>query len=317
MNFQRPDIIRPPSEWRDYFLPLTRGCSNNTCTFCNRWGEKLHLRELEDVKLEIDALALFMHRGLTLPEIPPIVYAVAQEWDGNDVFLLDSDALVYPFPRLKETLQYLNLKLPEIRRIGAYATAQDILRRTVDELKELQALKLGILYIGLESGDDEILQRICKNVTAAQVIEAVQKVKAAGILTSVTVILGLGGVLQLKDQKAAGDRHTLATARVLSEMDPDYVGALTMTLVPGTPMYADAASGKFHLITPFESLQELLTIVKNANFSNCFFSSMHASNYFSVRGTLPQDKEKMIKALEQIIKKGDPNTLRPEFLRGL
>ena len=104
MQFQRPDIIRPPSEWRDYFLPLTRGCSNNTCTFCNRWGEKLHLRDLEDVKREIDALALFMHRGLTLPEIPPIVYAVAQEWDGNDVFLLDSDALVYPFPKLKEAL---------------------------------------------------------------------------------------------------------------------------------------------------------------------------------------------------------------------
>ena len=312
MQFQRPDIIRPPSEWRDYFLPLTRGCSNNTCTFCNRWGEKLHLRDLEDVKLEIDALALFMHRGLTLPEIPPIVYAVAQEWDGNDVFLLDSDALVYPFPRLKEALQYLNLKLPDIRRVGAYATAQDILRRTVEELKELQALKLGILYIGLESGDDEVLKKVCKNVTAAQVVEAVKKVKAAGILTSVTVILGLGG-----KEKEGSANHALATAKALSEMDPDYAGALTMTLVPGTPMYDDAASGKFHLITPFESLQELLTIVKNANFTNCFFSSMHASNYFSVRGTLPQDKEKMVKALEQIIKKGDPNTLRPEFLRGL
>jgi radical SAM superfamily enzyme YgiQ (UPF0313 family) len=310
MQFERPDIIRPPSEWRDYFLPLTRGCSNNTCTFCNRWGEKLHLRDLEDVKKEIDALALFMGRGLTLPEISPMVYAVAQEWDGNDIFLLDSDALVYPFPKLKEALEYLNLKLPDIRRIGAYATAQDILRRTVDELKELQALKLGILYIGLESGDDEILKKVCKNVTAAQVVEAVKKVKAAGILTSVTVILGLGG-------KEGSANHTLATAKALSEMDPDYAGALTMTLVPGTPMYDAAAAGKFHLITPFESLQELLTIVKNANFSNCFFSSMHASNYFSVRGTLPQDKEKMVKALEQIIKKGDPNTLRPEFLRGL
>jgi radical SAM superfamily enzyme YgiQ (UPF0313 family) len=310
MQFERPDIIRPPSEWRDYFLPLTRGCSNNTCTFCNRWGEKLHLRDLEDVKKEIDALALFMGRGLTLPEISPMVYAVAQEWDGNDVFLLDSDALVYPFPKLKEALEYLNLKLPDIRRIGAYATAQDILRRTVGELKELQALKLGILYIGLESGDDEVLKKVCKNVTAAQVVEAVKKVKAAGILTSVTVILGLGG-------KEGSANHALATAKALSEMDPDYAGALTMTLVPGTPMYDDAASGKFHLITPFESLQELLTVVKNANFSNCFFSSMHASNYFSVRGTLPQDKEKMVKALEQIIKKGDPNTLRPEFLRGL
>ena len=317
MKFERPEIIRPPSEWRSYFLPLTSGCSNNTCTFCNRWGEKLQMRDLGEVKKEIDALALYMKSGLTLPEMPRIVYAVAREWDGKGLFLLDSDALVDPFPKLKEALEYLNRKLLDIQRVASYATAQDILRRSLDELKELRALKLGILYIGLESGDDEILQKICKNVTSQQVIEAVKRVKQAGILTSVTVILGLGGVLQMKDSKAASERHALATARVLSEMDPDYAGALTMTLVPGTPMYRDAESGKFSLITPFESLQELLTIVKNSNFTNCFFSSMHASNYFSVRGTLPQDKEKMIKSLEQIIKKGDPNTLRPEFLRGL
>ena len=310
MKFQRPDIIRPPSEWRSYFLPLTSGCSNNTCTFCNRWGEKLQIRDLDDIKKEIDALALFMKSGLTMPEIPSIVYAVAQQWDGQGLFLLDSDALVYPFPRLKEALQYLNTKLPDIKRIAAYATTQDILRRTVDELKELKDLKLGILYIGLESGDDDILKRICKNVTSQQAIEAVKKVKAAGILTSVTVILGLGG-------KENSEKHALATAKVLSEMDPDYGGALTMTLVPGTPMYDDAASGKFKLITPFESLNELLTIVKNANFTNCFFSSMHASNYFSIRGTLPQDKDKMIKALEKIIRQGDPAALRPEYLRGL
>jgi len=309
-NFQRPDIIRPPSEWRSYFLPLTSGCSNNTCTFCNRWGEKLQIRDLDDIKKEIDALALFMKSGLTMPEIPSIVYAVAQQWDGQGLFLLDSDALVYPFPRLKEALQYLNTKLPDIKRIAAYATTQDILRRTVDELKELKDLKLGILYIGLESGDDDILKRICKNVTSQQAIQAVKKVKAAGILTSVTVILGLGG-------KENSEKHALATAKVLSEMDPDYGGALTMTLVPGTPMYDDAASGKFKLITPFESLTELLTIVRNANFTNCFFSSMHASNYFSVRGTLPQDKDKMIKALEKIIKQGDTAALRPEYLRGL
>jgi radical SAM superfamily enzyme YgiQ (UPF0313 family) len=317
MKFERPEIIRPPSEWRSYYLPLTSGCSNNTCTFCNRWGEKLQMRDIEEVKREIDALALYMNNGLTLPEMPRIVYAVAREWDGKGLFLQDSDALVYPFAKLKEALEYLNLKLPEIERVAAYATAQDILRRSVEELKELRKLKLGILYIGLESGDDEILQKICKNVTAQQVVDAVKKVKQAGILTSVTVILGLGGTLQLKDAKAASDRHTLATAKALSEMDPDYAGALTMTLVPGTPMYADAASGKFKLITPFESLQELLTIIKNSNFSNCFFSSMHASNYYSVRGTLPKDKEKMIKALEKIIQQGDPNLLRPEYLRGL
>jgi hypothetical protein len=118
MKFERPDIVRPPSEWRSYFLPLTSGCSNNTCTFCNRWGEKLQMRELEDIKKEIDALALYIKSGLTLPEMPRIVYAVAQEWDGRGLFLLDSDALVYPFPKLKEALEYLNSEITADRKGG-------------------------------------------------------------------------------------------------------------------------------------------------------------------------------------------------------
>jgi radical SAM superfamily enzyme YgiQ (UPF0313 family) len=309
-KFERPDIVRPPSEWKSYYLPLTSGCSNNTCTFCNRWGEKLQMRDLDDVKKEIDALALFLKSNVTVPDIPWVVYAIAREWDGKGLFLLDCDALVYPFPKLKEALDYLNQKLPFIQRIGAYATAQDVLRRTITELKELRDRKLGILYIGLESGDDEVLKNVCKNVTAQQTIEAVKKVKQAGIQTSVTVILGLGG-------KEGSEKHALATAKALSEMDPDYAGALTMTMVPGTPMYKDWKADKFKMITPFESLNELLTIVKNSNFTHCFFSSMHASNYFSIRGYLPEDKDKMIAALEHIIKQGDPELLRPEEMRGL
>ena len=309
-KFERPDIVRPPSEWKSYYLPLTSGCSNNTCTFCNRWGEKLQMRDLDDVKKEIDALALFLKSNITVPDMPWVVYAVAREWDGKGLFLLDCDALVYPFPKLKEALDYLNRKLPFIQRIGAYATAQDVLRRSVTELKELRDRKLGILYIGLESGDDELLKNVCKNVTAQQTIEAVKKVKQAGTQTSVTVILGLGG-------KEGSEKHALATAKALSEMDPDYAGALTMTMVPGTPMYKDWKAGKFKMITPFESLNELLTIVKNSNFTHCFFSSMHASNYFSIRGYLPEDKQKMIAALEHIIEQGDPELLRPEEMRGL
>jgi radical SAM superfamily enzyme YgiQ (UPF0313 family) len=316
-HFERPEIIRPPSEWRSYFLPLTRGCSNNTCTFCNRWGEKLQVRDLVEVKREIDALALYRKSGVAVAGMPQIIYAIAREWDGQGLFLQDSDALVYPFEKLKEALEYLNQKLPEIQRVASYATAQDILRRSVEELNTLRKLKLGILYSGLESGDDEVLKYVCKNVTAKETIEAVKKAKAAGIETSVTVILGLGGGLRLKDAKAASERHALATAKALSEMDPDYVGALTMTMVPGTPIYRDWEAGRFSLITPFESLKELLMIVKNCNFTHCFFSSMHASNYFSIRGYLPEEKERMIKELEDIIKRGDPATLRPEYLRGL
>ncbi len=310
MTFSRPDIIRPPSEWKSYFLPLTSGCSNNTCTFCGYYGLGLQIGDVADVRSEIDALALFTRSHIRLPDIPEVVYAVAQDWDGKRIFLQDGDALVYPFPKLREVLQYLNEKLPLLERIGTYATPQDILRRSVDELKELKRLKLGIFYTGLETGDDELLQKIGKGVNSDQVIEAGKKVKDAGIVFSVTVILGLGGIEESK-------RHVLETARAVTEIDPNYVGALTLTLVPGTPLYEQWERNEFHPLSPFQSLEELKLIIENSDFTNCFFSSMHASNYISVRGNLPQDKERMLRQLQKVLAARDPSLLRPEFLRRL
>jgi len=310
MTFSRPDIVRPPSEWRSYFLPLTRGCSNNTCTFCGSYGSTLQVRDAADAKSEIDAVALFLQRRLFLPGVPPIVYAVCQQWDGERVFLQDSDALVYPFADLCDVLRHLNERLPFVRRVAAYATAQDILRRSLDELKELAALKLCILYTGLESGDDSVLRKTDKGVDSRQMIEAITRAGEAGILTSVTVILGLGGV-------EGGQAHAMETARVLSEMDPDYAGALTLTLVPGTPLHEEWEQGDFSLISPFQSLEELRLMVENSRFTNCFFSSMHASNYFSIRGTLPRDKQRMLAELDRVLATGDPSLLRPEFTRGM
>jgi radical SAM superfamily enzyme YgiQ (UPF0313 family) len=310
MSFTRPDIIRPPSEWKSYFLPLTSGCSNNTCTFCGYYGSKLQMREIAHVKTEIDALALFVQSGIRVPDIPGVVYTVAQDWDGRRIFLQDGDALVYPFAKLLEALQYTNEKLPGLERIATYATPQDILRRTVDELKELRQLKLGILYTGLETGDDELLQTIGKGVSSDQVIEAGKRVKEAGISFSVTVILGLAGV-------EGSQKHALETARVLTEIDPKYVGALTLTLVPGTPLYEEWGRNEFHPLSPFKSLEELKSIAENSSFTDCFFSSMHASNYLAVRGKLPQDRERMLKQLTKVLATRDPSLLRPEFLRGL
>jgi radical SAM superfamily enzyme YgiQ (UPF0313 family) len=310
MSFIRPNIIRPPSEWRSYFLPVTSGCSNNTCTFCMYYGSKLQMRDVEDVKKEIDALALFTRKGIRLPGVSNVVYDIAQGWDGKMVFLQDADALVYPFPKLREVLQYLNEKLPSIERIGIYATPQDILRRSSDELKELKRLKLGIIYTGLETGDDELLQKIAKGASSHEFIEAGRRVKEAGITFSVTVILGLGGVEE-------SQKHALATAKVLSEIDPEYVGALTLSFVPGTPLYEQRERNEFHPLSPFQSLEELKLIIENSNFTDCFFSSMHASNYLSVRGILPRDKEKMLSEIDKVLTARNPSLLRPEFLRGL
>jgi len=310
MPFVRPEIIRPPSEHDSYYLPLTSGCSNNSCTFCNFSFTNLGIRDLEDVKQEIDAMSAYVNSRMLMPGQPRIVYYILQEWNGKKVFLQDGDALVYPYPKLLAALQYLNRKFPKIQRIASYATPQDILRRSVDELKALREQKLGILYMGVESGDDEVLRRIQKSATHDQMVEAARKVKEAGILISVTVILGLGGV-------KGSEQHVAESARILTEMDPDFAGALTLTLIPGTALYKEWERGEIELITPFDSLRELKGLVENSTFTNCFFSSMHASNYFAIRGTMPKDKDKILKQLDALLSRKDPRLLRPEFMRGL
>ncbi len=310
MSFQRPDIIRPPSEAGSYFLPLTAGCSNNTCGFCNFYHLQLQVRDLEEVKKEIDALALFLKNGVQVPGLPYVVYAIANEWDGRRVFLQDGDALVYPYPQMKEALEYLNRRFPELERISTYATTQDILRRSVEELKTLKDFKLSLVYLGVESGDDTILKYIEKGVDTRQIVEAGKKLKAAGITASVTVILGLGGPERSRE-------HALATAGILSELDPEYAGALTLSLIPGTPIFEAQRKGAFKLITPMQSLAELKAIIENSSFTNCFFSSMHASNYLSVRGKLPQDKARMLAQIDYVLSSQDPSLLRPEYMRGL
>lgn len=310
MPFERPAIIRPPSEHASYFLPFTSGCSNHTCTFCGYYGSKLKLREIDEVKKEIDALALYMEHGLRLSGMPDVVYEIANMWDRKRIFLQDGDALIYPISQLKEALEYLGQKMPYVERVGIYATPQDVLRLSSDELRELSDLGLGIIYMGVESGDDDVLRRVGKGVDQRSIAEAGKRVREAGIVLSVTIILGLGGVER-------GQGHALNTARILSEIDPHYAGALTLMLIPGTPLYKEKDKGSFHPLSPFESLEELKIIVENAEFSNCFFSSMHASNYVSIRGRLPQDKRKMLYTLEEITKERDLSRLRPEFIRGL
>src|SRR5208283_2064951 len=310
MSFIRPGILRPPSEHASYYLPLTSGCSNNSCSFCAYSFTNLGIRELDEVKQEIDAMSLYMNQHILVEGMPDIIYEILYDWNGKRVFLQDGDALIYPYPKLIEALQYLNQKFPAIERIASYATTQDILRRSLKELKVLKEQKLGILYMGVESGDDEVLRKIQKNASHQQMVEAAKKVKESGILLSVSVILGLGGV-------KGSEKHALETARILTEVDPDYAGALTLTLIPETGLYKEWKNGEFEMLTPFDSLWELKTLVENSTFSHCFFSSMHASNYYSIRGSMPEDRNKVLKQLNTLLSRKDPNLLRPEYMRGL
>ena len=201
-------------------------------------------------------------------------------------------------------------KFPYLERVGTYATPRDILRRSLEELRSLRELNLSIFYMGVDSGDEEVLHRVGKGVNRHQMVEAGRKAKEAGITLSVTVILGLGGI-------EGSERHSLETVKILTDIDPEFAGALTLTLVPGTPLYEQWQRGDFHPISPFHSLEELKLIIENSSFTDCFFSSMHASNYLPVRGRLPYDKEEMITALESVLIRKAPSLLRPEFLRGL
>ncbi len=310
LSFNRPDIFRPPSEHASYFLPLTSGCSNNTCIFCGFYGCKLQMRDIGEVKKEIDAIHLYLRDGVCVSGMPGIVYMILRNWDGKRVFLQDGDALVYPQEKLIEVLDYLNERFPAIERIASYATPRDILNRSVEELKALKERKLGILYVGIESGDAQILEWIGKRATCDEIIEAGKKVRKAGIILSATIILGLGG-------RERSEQHVLETARVLTEIDPEYVGALTLTFVPGTPLSDLLQDGQFQPLSPFEYISELKGIIEQSTFSNCFFSSVHASNYLTIRARLPQDKKRTIAELERILADKDPGLLRPEFMRGL
>lgn len=292
MYYERA-IIRPPSEANSFLLPVTIGCSHNKCAFCGTYmGVKFRIRPLEDIKRYIDKVA--QHYS----------------WSLRRVFLEDGDALIAPQRRLVEVLKYLNKKFPHLDRIGTYATPQAALIKSIDELKELNRLGLKIAYMGVETGDEELIKKINKGASYDQIVEAGRKIKQAGITLSVTVILGLGGI-------EGSQNHALKTAQILSDIDPDFAGALTILLVPGTPLHRDWEKGKFKLISPFQSLEELRLIIQNSSFTNCFFTANHASNYLPIKARLPQQKAEVLKLIDDVLATKDMSRLRPEFTRAL
>jgi len=200
--------------------------------------------------------------------------------------------------------------LKGLERVGIYANAKDILRKDVDELKEFKELGLGILYLGLESGNPEVLKRIKKNATIDQMVRAARRVKESGILLSVTVLLGIGGI-------ELSQAHAADTGEVLSQMDPDYVGALSLMVVPGTPIEKEIETKKLLLPTPFGLIQELETMIQHCQFTRCFFASNHASNYLPLRIRMPEEKEEALRRIREVLRRKDPALLRPEYLRAL
>ena len=268
-------VIRPPSEAESLILQVTLGCSHNRCTFCPTYkGRRFRIKDLDRIKEEIDEMA---------PYGP-----------FRKVFLADGDALIMPQDKLLAILQYLKEKLPGLRRVGIYGNAKSILRKSLEELRALKALKLGIVYLGVETGDQTLLEKVRKGASYEQMVEAGRRVKEAGITLSATVLLGLGGAEH-------GQQHALATANILSDIDPDFASALTLMVVPGTPLHEEMESGRFRLPAPFQLLEELGTIIAHAHFTNCYFTSNHASNYLPIKARLPRDKEAMVRLIQKVV----------------
>ena len=285
-------VIRPPSEANSYILQVTYGCSHNKCSFCPTYLDKtFRIRPMNEIMEDIKMAQKFT------PQM-------------RRVFLADGNSLILSNNKLVPILDALNLAFPELQRVGIYANARDILRKTDQELKELIAKKLSIIYIGLESGSNKVLKKINKGATAEEMIEAVNKAQNAGFKVSVIGLLGLGGT-------DFWEEHAIATGKAISAMNPLYFSLLTLMIVPGTELHKQWKEKEFILPEPLEMLREMRVVIENINVSSgCIFRTNHASNYLPLAGRLPNDKEKFLKIIDQALSEGK-SSLKAEFLRGL
>jgi radical SAM superfamily enzyme YgiQ (UPF0313 family) len=284
------NIIRPPSEANSILLQVTVGCSRNKCTFCGTYkGERFRIKSDAVIMEDISFAAKYCKRQ-------------------RRVFLCDGDALIVPQKRLLKILAEIENRLPWVTRVGLYANAKALHMKTAEELIELKSHGVGIFYMGLETGDDVTLKKIRKGASSRDMIEMGIKAKQAGIKLSITVLLGIAGPQR-------SQIHAVETGRVLSAIDPDYVGALSLMLIPGTPLYQDYKSGEFRLIEPHEMLAELRTMIASTNLTRGLFHANHASNYLPIRARLPKEKEPTLRLIDAALAGEVP--LKPEYLRAL
>lgn len=283
-------IYRPPSEADAFILQATVGCSWNHCTYCDMYRDKdFRVRPVEESLEDIDEIA---------------------SQAGNHVekvFVADGDALVMPLETWEPILERCRERLPNLRRVSCYAMARNVLDKSDQELSRLRELGLGRLYIGPESGDDAVLKRIAKGDDHAAHVEAAKRAHAAGMELSVIALLGIAS--------ERSEEHARATAELVTEMDPEFFAALTVTVVPGTPLAKLRSKGRFEVPPVTELLRELRTMVDEARPTDALFRTNHASNYLPLGGRLPRDRERIVDVIDRALAGEIP--LRPEYARWL
>jgi radical SAM superfamily enzyme YgiQ (UPF0313 family) len=289
MHYQG-NIFRPPSEADSILLQVTTGCSHNKCTFCGMYkGSRFAIKDEAIIQADLEFASRHCHRQ-------------------DRLFLCDGDALIIPQKRLVALLTDIRRKLPWLTRVGSYANTRAINSKTVAELTELRELGLSIAYMGLESGDDLTLQEINKGADSRRMIEMAAKIRQAGIKLSITVLLGIA-------QARRSAVHAAETGRVLTAIDPEYVGVLSLMPTPGTPLHAAWTRGEFELLDADAMLVELRQLLAATELTDGYFHANHASNYLPIKARLPRDKESTLALIDQALT--GRIGLKPEYLRGL
>lgn len=289
MDYQG-NIYRPPSEAHSILLQITTGCSHNRCSFCEMYKDiRFSIKKMETIMADID-------------------FAAENCRHQRKLFLCDGDALIVPQKKLLTILQAIGKKLPWLARISTYANAKSVRLKSDAELKELADHGLMLAYVGLESGDDPTLAAIGKGADSAEIIKQCLRLQQAGFKLSLTVLLGIAGVER-------SQIHAAETGRVLSAIDPKFIGALSLMLTPGTPLFQDAQNGRFQLPDAHGMLKELATMFATTTLSAGMFHANHASNYLPIRARLPKDKKRVLEEIEAALE--GKTRLKPEYLRGL
>ena len=267
-------IYRPPSEAYSLLIQVTIGCSHNTCTFCTMFKDKkFRVRPIKEVLEDL--------------EMARRTYPVVEK-----IFLCDGDALCLSNEKLMQILTRISELFPECKRVSVYGTARDINRKSDAELMELLDAGIEMIYMGAESGSQEVLDKIHKDVTVREQIDAVKKAERVGIKMSVTFISGLAGL-------EGWENPAIETGKMITEMNASYASLLTLMLDPAAPIMKDIESGEMTLLTPEQVVGETYLLLENAMpKKSCVFRSNHASNYISLRGNLPEDRQRMLAQLK-------------------
>jgi radical SAM superfamily enzyme YgiQ (UPF0313 family) len=293
LNYIEP-VFRPPSEAESLILQVTNGCSWNQCTFCDMYTDeqkKFRPKSIENIRKEL-------------------AYVSASNYPVRRVFLADGDAMTLSFRRLHEIMQAINEYLPDIQRVSAYCLPSNVKNKTVEELQQLRSMGLSMVYVGCETGDDLILDKISKGETWQSSLDALLKLQQAGIKRSIMILNGLGGIKY-------SEQHALNSASLMNEAQPEYLATLVVTFYKGPERFQQGFGGEFQQLDQLQLAQEMEILLSALELEKTIFRSDHASNYLILKGTLNKDKERLLNTLHQAISKPGSVALRQEWQRGL